>query len=63
MKALQRSCIAEEFLNNPGDEMLIAVQVSHPSSPVTPALAQEGSVQHHGGSGDFAHPGDVVTMA
>ena len=62
-KALQRSCIALEFLNNPGDEMLIAVQVSHPSPLVTPALAQGGSVQHHCGSRDFAHPGDVVTMA
>lgn len=29
-KALQRSCIAEEILNNPGAEMLIALQVGHP---------------------------------
>ena len=30
VKVLQRSCIAEEFLNNPGDKMLIALQVGHP---------------------------------
>ena len=32
-------------------------------SPVAPVLAQGGSVYHHRGSGDVAHPGDVVTVA
>lgn len=32
-------------------------------SPVTPVLAQGGSVHHHRGSGNVAHPGDVVTVA